>query len=399
MNYGILEDLGLDPRAYIRNPKVPYIYYNEDGDWESHLPKYEPQAEKYETNACTIYGALNQIEILHTFLYAKEPNYSERFTSLICGLTGAQGQDPQKAHEAIRKDGTVDQAECPVTRTREEFFDRGALTGSLLAKGQNWLVKHDYMHEWLWDRPESRPANWKDILRDALKTSPLAVSVSAWRLVDNMYVSEGDVNNHYCVLYRIDDDGCMWVMDSYDHFKKKLHPEHNIRRAKRIWINKKTPSAMKRHIGILQRIINRLLMTPTFLEICERSIGIDVTPRDAISDSVACSETVTTLLKQAGKIDRIISGTWTLYQYLENPDNGWKKVNSPWPGDIVLSPTGSGVAGSIGHVGVVMNDNLIASNNSFGPHAGKFTINYTIPKWNDYYGKKLRMAVFFYRKG
>jgi hypothetical protein len=57
-----------------------------------------------------------------------------------------------------------------------------------------------------------------------------------------------------------------------------------------------------------------------------------------------------------------------------------------------------GTTGTIGHVGVIMENDLIASNNSFGPHAGKFTQNFTLSTWAQRYGVKQRMIIKYYRK-
>lgn len=397
MNYG-LRELFTEAGAYTRDVRVPYIEYNESGDWERWLPKYEPQAENYETYACTVWASLNQLETLCNFLYNVEPNYAERFNALLVGLTGEGGTDPQKAHESIRKDGVVGQTYCPIPDRKEEFFNNSIITGSLLAKGQNWLVFNDYLHEWLWSSSKDRPSDWKDLLRESLKTSPIAVSVSAWNREGDVYVSHGDVNNHYCMLYKIDDEGYMWVFDSYNHHKKKLAKDHNIRRAKRIWTNRKTTRASRQHVSILKTILKALLMRKTLYDVCRDALGTDVTPLDAISDDVACAEVVTTLMKKAGVKIPVIPGTYTLYQWLKNPENGYRQVPHAGEGDIVISPTGTGKAGAVGHVGVVMEDDTIASNTSFGMHSGKFIKNYTVDTWTRRYKDGQGMPVLFYRR-
>ena len=187
-----------------------------------------------------------------------ESNYSEKFTAILSGLTGSKGSDPQKIHESIRHYGLIDQSLLPMTRTKEEFFDESDITDSLRSEGLNWLVRNTYQHDWVWRG--SRPDNYIELLKEALKSSPIAVSVSAWNRQGDVYVSDkGSVNNHYCLLYKIDDEGYPWIFDSYDHSKKKLSKDHNIRRAKRIHIQKRTKPAMRKHVRILQAILNFLL--------------------------------------------------------------------------------------------------------------------------------------------
>jgi hypothetical protein len=394
MNYGLVENIVSDVREYILGgSKVPYIPYQEDGNWEPFLPRYESQSVRFETHGCSVWGSQNQSETLYKRLYGIEPNYSERFTYLLAGVVPGKGADPQLVYESIRKNGVVNESEFPMTKTLDDYMDKSDITGSLLAKGQNWLYTHDFLHEWLWKKGE-RPENWKPLLKEALQTSPIAVSVTAWRQENGLYVSGTGGNNHWCLLYRIDTDGVMWVFDSYDHSKKPLHPEHYIRRAKRIWLNKKTPSAMRRHIGILEKIVNMLTQKKTLLDVCKANLGQDASPKDAAKDEVACAETVTTLLKQVYPEVPVITGTWTLYEYLNNPKNGFKKVAEPKAETIIISPTGSGRG--IGHVGIFDEQGLIMSNNSFGLLRGQFTQNYTLPLWQSKFGVKQGMPVMFF---
>lgn len=395
MIYGLLENALDDLKDYVLGAsKVPYIPYQEDGNWEKYLPKYENQTTRMgqETSGCTAWGTLNQIETLYKRLYNEEPNYSERFNYLLAGVKPNLGLDPQIMYETIRSRGVVDEKDLPMTDLLSDYLDTSDITGSLLAKGLNWLYKHDFMHEWVWKKGE-RPDNWREVLRDALTTSPIAVSVTAWREENGVYVSGNGGNNHWCMMYWMDSAGYMYVFDSYDHTKKVLHPEHYIRRAKRIWINKRTKPAMRKHIGILQAIVKRF-MKPTLLEVCEGAIGTDASPSDNAPDELGCAETVTTLLRKVYPTTPIITGTYTLLQYLDNPKNGFVITHTPTPECIVLSPTGTGNAGTVGHVGIVLEDGIIASNDS---RTGKFMKNYDLSTWRSRYHEKQGMPVFYYK--
>lgn len=256
-DYGLIEDIQ-ELSAYIfGDNNVPYIPYQLDGNWEPFLPVFERQRITFESYCCTVFATLNAIETLYKRLYGEEPNYSERYTAILSGLTGNGGTDPQVPCESVRHDGVVSQSVLPMTGTREAFFNTGSITASTRAKGQDWLNTHDMKHDWVWKG--SRPENYIELLRKALQTSPLLVSVSAWQEVDGVYVSEGNVNNHACMLYKIDDEGYPWVYDSYSNSKKKLSKDHNIRRAKRFHLQKKTVKAMKTHVNILQAIVNFFL--------------------------------------------------------------------------------------------------------------------------------------------
>jgi hypothetical protein len=391
VNYGLVEELHELGAYFFGSSPVPAVPFQEDGNWEPYLPVFEHQAKRFETSGCAVFGTLNQIETLSKRLYGYEENYSERFTYLLAGVDPKRGIDPQKVYESIRKDGVIENKLMPMTRRLVDFLENN-ITGSLLAKGQYWLRQHDFRHEWLWT---TKPDNWREILRAALKTSPIAVSVKAWEKKGGRYISSGDGNNHWCMLYRMDDDGTMWVYDHYDVEKKPLHKDHHIRRAKRIWLQKRTSREMRTMISILKDVIKKMTMKPTLADVANKYLGKDVTPKDEVSDDVACASTLTTLMKELYKETPHITGTWTLWDWLSKQKT-WQQVNEPQRGDIIISPTGSGIG--IGHCGVVMDNGLIASNNSFGVHAGKLIENYTIESWGGKYAIKQKMPVYYFRR-
>jgi hypothetical protein len=321
-------------------------------------------------------------------LYGVEPNYSERFNAALLQIR-CPGTDPQKTYEGIRHDGLVDARDFPMPDTLEEFLDKSEISGSLMALGQHWLVKHDFMHEWLWS---VRPKNYLDVLKHALTTSPIACTVTAWHQKDGKYVDNGQRNNHWVVCYRIDQEG-IHIFDSYDHSTKILSLDHNISRAKRIWLNRKTPRYQRKQISLLQAIIKRF-MKPDLVDVATSALGTDVTPDDLVPDVVACAITVSTLINKLDPTFPKVSGTWTLYDVLEHRKN-WQKVNTPTTGCVVISPTGLGMPGTNGHVGIYMPDGTIASNDS---RTGKFIKNYNLETWQKRYASDMRYPVYFYQK-
>lgn len=72
MKYGLEEQLQEFTAYILGASKVPYIPYQEDGNWEPYLPRYEAQADNFETYCCTVFGALNQIETLENYLYNRK---------------------------------------------------------------------------------------------------------------------------------------------------------------------------------------------------------------------------------------------------------------------------------------------------------------------------------------
>lgn len=125
-------------------------------------------------------------------------------------------------------------------------------------------------------------------------------------------------------------------------------------------------------------------MKNTLLSVCTAHLGTDASPNDVAPDELGCAETVTALLQKIYPETPIITGTYTLYEYLNNSPK-YQKINEPEPEAIIISPTGMGNLGTNGHVGIFMEDGLIASNDS---RTGKFLQNYTFETWKSYYGKR-----------
>lgn len=402
MTYGLAEALIDDVQAYLLgDTKVPLVPYQEDGNWERFLPKYEPQAEDYETNGCTVWGTQNQIETFYKRVFKTEPNYSERFNYLLTPVDPNGGADPHKVYENIRAHGLIDHKDLPVTRTKEQFLDKSDITGSLRAQGQFWLKRHELKHEWVW-RPGVPPENWRELLKEALHYSPVGVSVTAWREQMGKYVDNGQRNNHWCMAYRFDAEG-IHVFDSYDHSKKILGPiNHTIRFAKRIHIVRKDKRGALKQRNLLQKILDAILMKDiTLLDVCKKALGTDASPNDKAPDELGCAETVTTLLKKLYPETPIITGTWTLWEYLKDHKNGWIPTNDYEPESIVISPTGTGHKGAVGHVGIVGENGIIMSNDSGvanRANKGKFLANYTIETWTDRYRTRNGMPVYLFKR-
>ena len=109
---------------------------------------------------------------------------------------------------------------------------------------------------------------------------------------------------------------------------------------------------------------------------------MDASPNDLVPDEVGCAETVCTLLKQVYPATPYLTGTYSLYDYLRNPKNGFVAVTEPSPETIIICATGTGNGTMNGHVGVFMDNNLIASNDS---STGKFMKNYDLASWTKRY--------------
>lgn len=134
----------------------------------------------------------------------------------------------------------------------------------------------------------------------------------------------------------------------------------------------------------LLELIQNFLKNPDFSNtgriylIALASLGKDASPNDLINDDLACAESVTNLLHKLWPEIPIITGTWTLRDYLNN-SNLFQKTLFPRQGSIILSATGTG-NGKLknGHVGIVGEGETIISNDS---STGMLLENYTKTSW------------------
>jgi len=108
---------------------------------------------------------------------------------------------------------------------------------------------------------------------------------------------------------------------------------------------------------------------------------------------VGCAESVTRILVTLGIIPRIITGTYTLYEFL-NTSPRFVKVTTPQAGDIILSPTGLGNGKIQGHTGIIDSNNRVLSNDSM---SGRWSSNYTLLTWNARYKVLGGLPVYYYR--
>ena len=130
-----------------------------------------------------------------------------------------------------------------------------------------------------------------------------------------------------------------------------------------------------------------------FLDITMQCIGKDLSPREGL---FGCAETVNTLaVKTWGEpVGGDLSTAKMLKALVESPR--FVQVVYPFPGDIIISPTGHGNGKiSNGHVGVVVENSFIASNNSIN---SLLEINYTIKAWRERYGVVGGFPVLFFRR-
>lgn len=153
----------------------------------------------------------------------------------------------------------------------------------------------------------------------------------------------------------------------------------------------------------MKQLIIRLLAAILMLRrklihsIAKDYIGKEASPLDRVEDIVACVESVTEVLTQAGVFPSIETGTWTFYQKLARSKK-WVLVDTPQASDIIISPTGMSKYGKnapfSGHVGIMGDNGIIMSNDSY---TGLWQTNYNLKSWRNRYEKRGGYPVHFFR--
>ena len=130
-------------------------------------------------------------------------------------------------------------------------------------------------------------------------------------------------------------------------------------------------------------------------ETAKSCLGTDASPNDAAPDELGCADTVSNILIKAGFYMPVIISTAKLFTYLSE-NAGWMRAGYPLPGDVIVSPTGTG-NGKVphGHTGIVGSGSTIMSNSSA---TGTFEPNYTIGGWTNRYQIKGGYPIYYFRR-
>ena len=161
-----------------------------EGNWEGYLPTPERQRKGVETMACTVFATLNVCEMLIKRKYNLDVNFSDRWLAWASGIKPV-GANPHDIAETLRKAGVPKQEYWDFTddlKTWEEFYTVPPTKLYALARAflDSWSFKHYYVPQ--------------EGIKDALKFSPLGISVFAWAEESGVYQQYGR-DNHWTVCY------------------------------------------------------------------------------------------------------------------------------------------------------------------------------------------------------
>ncbi len=201
-NRGFIPPVIVPEDYFLGSKKLGSIELNPKGEWIDFLPVFEKQNQGTETNGCVSFGTLSALEILHNFLYKKEPNYSDRFLAKMSDTAPDSGNTPKKVSDTLRHSGCVAEEKWPFVL--EDFYKD--IPQDIINLGLEWLKDYEWGYEWC---DSSK-------LREALRRSPLGVAVSAWQTNDKGEYVRFGASNHWCVLIGYDNNDRPMIWDSYE---------------------------------------------------------------------------------------------------------------------------------------------------------------------------------------
>lgn len=148
-------------------------------------------------------------------------------------------------------------------------------------------------------------------------------------------------------------------------------------------------------IARLRLAISQLTSNPTKLDnlynTAKSLLNKHLTLDNSVPASVGCAQAMSYLLKKCGYHipDYGISSTVVMYDWLTRY---FVEISSPQPGAAIIAVTGTGVAGSRGHVGIVGKESIMSNNSD----NGLWMAHWTLPAWIQHYQNDLKMKVHFF---
>lgn len=188
-----------------------------DGQWDAFLPTPEYQDRYTQTESCTSFNTLKAVQTLLKQEFGDITNWSDRFLASISGTTPS-GNDPHTVAEHLRKQGTVYETEWPYTpdiNTIGKYLQTPPFDLNVKAQVE-FRGQYDFAHQYVGTDPQS--------MMNALQFSPLGVDVFAWNLSDNdgIYHRQGQISEHWTMVYGYVPGKYWKCLDSYPPYEKKL---------------------------------------------------------------------------------------------------------------------------------------------------------------------------------
>lgn len=379
----------------------------ESGDWRDFLPPLEDQNQRgVESSACYVEGSQHAIAITQEEEFGVlDQNYSARFNALLSDGTEGGG-DPVEGGKSIKFDGLIPEELMSFTGI-DNWDEYHSWSGVEIAKAKReaeiFKDKWDLSFKILVERDLPLKTKYLE-LREGLKRSPVPLSVCAWyEKGGEYYKPEGKRDNHFVVGLYVDNQDRIHILDTYAPYLKVLAPKTDFEFALS-WVVKKKPyeqraGIMKQIIAFLSQLIAKLKETPKkevlppvvapqpqpepikslrekLYDEAVEWIGKEASPKDFVSDSVACAESFCNVISNVIDFPMIV-GTATLFESLKK-DKRLEITTDLKAGNVIISPTGYGNGLIQGHVGILLEGGKIASNSS---ENGLWIQNYDVDSW------------------
>lgn len=222
-----------------------------------------------EPSSCFIEAQQAIIAVLLEFIYGiKDLNFSARYNALLSGGT-AMGGDPIKGALSIKKDGLIPQ-EMMDWKDVECWNDyhswKGVDKEKCIAEGKNFVNQYDMSYKIVFERDTPLKTKYL-LLEEALKCSPVAVSVYAWVEKDGIYYKPEGVRDTHLTMVAVgmNDKGQVIVRDTYEPFYKTLAKDTDFEFAIGWSVRKRNPQEMldlakKNIIIVMYELVKRLLI-------------------------------------------------------------------------------------------------------------------------------------------
>lgn len=394
-----------------------------DGDWGEWDIIFDVQSKDFDSFNCTAFNTAQSISKILKRKYGIDFKPSPRWIGIMAGTDPSKGgNDPHKVCEAIRKHGLIPDDMLPWSddiKTAEDYYSfKGADKNKCIEAGKKWLEEYEFKHDWVLTGANTLEEKLNN-MKVSITFSPLGSAVYAWAINDKgQYVRLGS-DNHWTEIRAFKDNPI--TDDSYEPFEKELAPDFNFFYVKRYIINKKQSKQatlnwiekmlkwISEQLGIIQKQVDELpkkkepepvtlIKTPQqcLLEISYESLGKDLTPDDIVSDEIACATQFCAVARKLYPGFPDIPYTTNLLTFLKN-DKRFKGSLDIEPGNVIIAITDDNYDNiqMRGHVGVVVNNGLIHSNDSSGPQKGLWSENFTVDsfvkRYRDVGGKKIHV--------
>ncbi len=384
-----------------------------------------------ESSACAIES---QQHVIATILEAQydipDSNFASRY-NFIFSNPSEDGTNPLVVADSFRKDGLIPDGMMPFDETIKNWQDfvswKGVNEKLCRIAGKNWRLMWEPKYDIVFQRYENTEIKYKK-LREALKYSPIVLSVRAWTSKDGIYVKPpGLKDQHLVECVYLDEENRPWIRDTYEPYSKILEPYYESDFAMRYTLVKiDRPEKEKQQLNFIDKLIELLgklfksgvkendqispkstLNSPQIdlkqpldesnseklYKVAIASVGKDVTPNDEIIDDVACVTNVCYFLRQVVADLPNLAYTPYFLDYLKK-DNRFELTNEVSPGHIILSATGTGNGTIRGHTGIISKNEKIMSGNST---TGRWEENFTLSSWDKRYRVGGGMKTWIFR--